>query len=258
MKNLKILLFFLITLSFIVLFQNCAKVAFSKRAIASSGVVNDNGGPGPGNTPGKNCHVVFDQVQTSIELMFVVDASSSNKSTDPDKSVRMNSIDQFYQAYKNKSNFSWDVISFAGTTATIRAQSSAAVSVENFISWLAGYKHDVHGTPYQAALDETASMITQDANRSADKKYVVVFLSDGKPSGSKSDSYWDGEVAKIAALVPNRVSFSTIYYGPNDAGASGLLEGMAQAGQGNFLDTNKDGKIFSIADLAVVPGEVCD
>ena len=251
----------LIAVGLFALFQNCSKVAFSTEAKLKG--VNADGNPEIGDPeyPETNsCYKVFNDVQTPVELLFVVDVSSSNKSTDPDQSVRADSINRFYQAFKSKVNFSWNVISFAGSAATVRAQESTANSVENFISWLYSYAHDVKGTPYDAALNKTIEMISGDMNKSAYKKYVVVFLSDGKPSGGESDAYWSSEAAKIAALVPGRVSFNTIYYGPIDAGASGLLRSMAQAGKGNFLDTNSNanGKVFEIADVARVPGEICE
>ena len=238
------------------LFQNCSPVSFAHYESVNS---EGGGAGGDGDPVRANCHSVFNSVQTPIELIFVVDVSSSNKSTDPDQSVRAESIERFYQEYKAKTNFTWDVLSFAGSTATIRAEASGASSVEDFVSWLYAYPHDVKGTPYGAALTATGNLIANDAHAAADKKYVVVFLSDGRPSGSESDSYWSSEAAKIAALIPGRVSFNTIYYGDNDPNASGLLKSMAEAGDGNFLDTNQNpsGKTFDIADLAIVPGEIC-
>jgi Mg-chelatase subunit ChlD len=261
MKSNKVYFLILVMMGLFGLFQNCSPVSFSANSsVAGVSAAGDDGDYVDGYIPGSNCHSVFDSVQTPIELIFVVDASSSNNSTDPDQSVRAGSIQKFYDAYKAKSNFKWDVISFAGSSATIRAQASGANSVEDFITWLYAYPHDIKGTPYDAALSKTKDVIAGDSSPSANKKYVIVFLSDGRPSGSDSDSYWSSEVAKVAALFPGRVSFNTIYYGGDNADASGLLRSMATAGHGNFLDTNRNpnGKAFDIADLAVVPGEVCD
>lgn len=260
MNSLRKLLLLVLFIGGFFLYQNCSPVNFGTSRESSS--VKGDGTDAEiddGNTH-QNCRTVLDTLKTPIELIFVVDASSSNKSTDPDKSVRAGSIDQFYQLYKSKTNFSWDVISFAGSTATVRARASTAQSVEDFISWLYAYPHDVKGTPYDAALSGTSDLIKADPHPSADKKYAVVFLSDGRPSGSDSDSYWASKVTQLISVVAGRISFNTIYYGGDNAEASGLLKAMAIAGGGNFLDTNKNptGKVFNIADTVVVPGEVCE
>ena len=236
-------------------FQNCADQTFS--STDGSNFTTDTGGP--------NCRRVLEEIQTPVELVYVVDMSGSNKTingqpgSDPDKSVRTGSITTFYNTFKIKLNFFWTLISFAGNNAKTWASNAGADEMANAINSLIA-TNDSGATPYMPALNSARDAIQNDPNPNALKKYVVVVWSDGLPNPAVSDSDLSAKVAEIVALHPGRVSLNTVYYGPIDPEASGRLSLMAQVGGGNFLDTNMNGTgtAFSITDLVVVPGEVCD
>lgn len=232
-------------------FQNCSKVKFSATDEKSVVIKTETGGP--------NCRTVLETINTDVKVIYVVDVSGSNDKTDPDQVVRAGSISRFYNSYASKTNFKWNAISFSGTTAKVRLAEGDGQLFSDFLSWLTGHTDD-GDTPYVAALDKTTDIIGADPTPTSLGKYVVVFISDGKPDPAVEDSVLKTEVQQIVASMPGRVSFNTVYYGPNNADASDRLKMMAQTGGGNFLDTNKNstGTLFSISDLVIVPGEVCE
>ena len=233
------------------LFQNCNKVKFSANDQSSSVIRTDTGGP--------NCRTVLETIQTDVNIIYVVDVSGSNKTSDPNKEVRAGSLSRFYNSYSSKTNFSWNAISFAGSSAKVRLAEGDGQTFSDFLNWFDGF-NDTGGTPYVLALDKTTELVNADPTPTATGKYVVVFISDGKPDPAVEDDVLQEEVLEIVATLPGRVSFNTVYYGPENSDASDRLKMMAQVGGGNFLDTNKNstGNLFSLSDLVVVPGEVCD
>lgn len=244
-----------LVLAHIFLFQNCAEQKFG--TADPSVIKTDTGGP--------NCRQVLETIQTPVELVYVVDVSGSNKTinkgpgSDPDKSIRAGSITTFYDTFKNKLNFFWTLISFAGDSAsTLTANSNAsdmAAAIQALIN-----TNDAGATPYMPALNSALDAIKNDSSTDPLKKYVVVIWSDGLPNPAVSDEDLSNKVTEIVSTHPGRVSLNTVYYGPADPAASGRLSMMAQIGGGNFLDTNLNGTgtAFSVSDLVIVPGEVCN
>jgi Mg-chelatase subunit ChlD len=254
------------------LFQNCSQAKFSSGANSESS--NDASG-GIVHQP-NSCHTQLLQTTIPLKLLFVVDMSGSNFSnpgSDPNKVMRAGSIQQFFNDYNAKTNFSWGFIGFQGSSAealiTNGSVSSPRISSDknDMQSAIDNFKGqaDSGNTPYKAALNMAKQVISADgASASANTKYVVVFLSDGMPTDypntSTGDSQINSDVQSLVNLIPGRVSFNTIYYGPDDPSASGRLKNMATAGGGEFLDTNANatGKSFYISDVIKIPGEVCN
>jgi Mg-chelatase subunit ChlD len=234
-----------------VLFQNCNKVKFSATDQSSAVIRTDTGGP--------NCRSVLENIQTDVKIIYVVDVSGSNDDTDPNQVIRAGSISRFYNSYATRPNFKWNAISFADSSAKVRLAEGDGQKFSDFLAWFEGNKDDGL-TPYVAALDETTTLINADPTPTALGKFVVVFLSDGKPDPAVEDDVLKSEISELIATLPGKVSFNTVYYGPENSDASDRLKMMATAGGGNFLDTNKNssGSLFSISDLVVVPGEVCE
>lgn len=249
-------------------FQNCSKANFSSSDSSSS----TNDASGLVHSP-SSCQAQLQQATAPIKLLFVVDMSGSNYTnpgTDPDKSVRAGSIQRFYDDYKAKSNFGWGFIGFQGTsayalinngsraTARFSDASSMQTAINTFDAWL-----DSDNTPYRAALNMAYSAIAADTGAASTTKYVVVFLSDGLATdyanNSSGTSQLQSDVQSVVGLLPGRITFNTVYYGPTDASASGRLQNMATAGGGRFLDTNANssGKSFYIDDVINLPGTTC-
>lgn len=257
--------------SFLALFQNCSKTSFSAGS-GSSGSDNSSS-----MSLGHSANSCDGQLQTEtypLKVLFIVDMSGSNyesPGTDPDKSMRAGSIQTFFDSYKSNSHISWGFIGFQGTSAfafinkgsTSNASfSSSANAMQSAINTFEGMIDD-DKTPYKAALNLAQTAISGD-NADSNTKYVVVFLSDGMPSdyvnNSSGDQQLDGDVSNLVNLLPGRISFNTIYYGPTDATASQRLRDMATAGSGQFLDTNNNptGKTFYISDNISIPGATCN
>lgn len=233
-----------------VVFQNCSKVNF-KATNDGKEIKTDTGGP--------NCHEVLNTITKKVKVIYVVDVSGSNDQTDPDQNVRAGSISRFYNSYSSKTNFGWNGISFSGTTAVTRLLEGDGKTVTDLVAWL--NNHDDDGdTPYVASLDKTVEVINSIPVVDAETKYIVVFLSDGRPDPDVADDVLKKEVDDIVNTNPGRVSLNTVYYGPYSQAAADRLKMMAVQGGGNFLDANKNstGNMFDIADLVIVPGEVCD
>jgi Mg-chelatase subunit ChlD len=254
-------------------FQNCSKANFSaSTAAAAAGVgplaigTNDDNGSGiVTQTGGANCHQELRSVTVPVKLVFVVDVSGSNvkngkdPGTDPDKAVRGGSIERFFNSYRAKSNFFWNFITFADSSADAMIENANASSMQTTIdSFMA--MDDSGSTPYAAALDKAKLVITDDSARAANTKYIVVFLSDGFPNPAISDSDINSKIQSVLNVVPGSISLNTIYYGQEDADASARLKMMAKTGGGNFLDVNMNptGNVFSISDLVIIPGIVCN
>jgi len=256
------------------LFQNCSKTSFSasKDSMNSTDNVNVNG---ESHQPG-SCNSELMQATVPIKILFVVDMSGSNHSspgTDVDKSLRGGSIQQFFNDYQAKANFSWGFVGFQGTKAMAFINdgsvgtaefSSQSGDMQAAIAQFYGTTDDDY-TPYKAALKMATQAISDDAvTASASTKYVVVFLSDGMPTdypdSASGDAQIDADVQTLVGLVPGRISFNTIYYGPHDTDASNRLQGMASAGGGQFLDTNSyaTGRSFYISDTINIPGVPCN
>ena len=261
----------------VVSFQNCSDQKLS--ASASGGSNGAGGGPlNLGNTDdeasgvvtqtgGPNCRNQLHSITTPIKPVFVVDVSGSNKSTnnnqpgsDPDRVVRGDSIERFFNTYKAKTNFGWSFTTFAVSSANVLLAMGNAASMSNAI---ASFRKmgDAGETPYIAALNAAKANIAGDSGRAPNTKYIVVFISDGLPNPVVDQSELNSKVTEIISTLPaGSISFNSIYYGAVDAQASERLRSMAQTGGGNFLDTNTNptGTNFLITDLVIIPGVACN
>lgn len=231
-------------------FQNCSEQEFSTVVEP----VTQTGGP--------NCREQLKEIVTPVELVFVVDVSGSNDGknpTDLNKKMRAGSIAKFWDMYKGKTNFEWSMITFAKDKAPVNLEMGSATEMKEMMDAFMAIPDDGN-TPYVKALDSTESLLSGHTNRLPNTKYIVLFMSDGKPNPAVADSDLSAEVQDVIDTLPGEVTLNTLYYGPKDDEASGRLRSMAQTGGGNFLDTNANptGNSFLISDLIVIPGVVCD
>lgn len=272
----------LITLLMIVSFQNCSEQKLSGKTDGGSG---GGGGLNLGNTDdeatgvvtqtgGPNCRNQLRTTTLPIKPVFVVDVSGSNKikdgtnntpGSDPDRIVRGDSIERFYNTYKAKPNFAWSFTTFAQSSANVILRMGDAASMANAIATFRAMP-DAGNTPYIAALDAAKNNISSDTGRAANTKYIVLFMSDGLPNPSVNQATLDAKVLEVLNVLPaGSISFNAVYYGAVDATASGRMRDMvmnvpAPHTRGNFLDTNANptGQDFLITDLVVIPGVVCN
>jgi len=224
-----------------------------------------------------NCVTTLSSTTILTKMLFVIDTSGSNQSsvncaigancTDPGKKMRAGSIQAFFDDYGPKSNFAWAFNTFQDTTSTALINSglpsapmfSDAAVMQNAINGFKTIK-DANATPYLAALNLAVKAISSDPDLKSSKnpQYIVVFMSDGQPTQGTTTQILS-KVKDIVDLSPGRVSFNSVYYGPANDTASGLLQKMANTGSGNFLNTNTNptGLNFKISDLVSVPATVC-
>lgn len=260
-------------------FQNCSNVGFDASSSSKDANNGQGGNGGDGNSNQNTCN--NDELQTittPVKVLLVVDTSGSNAGsngtggTDPGKTMRAGSIQAFFNDFGGKPNFNWGLITFQGSSASAILNYNNNVSMPAFTSdsatMQAGINYfktvsDAGQTPYQAALQLVHTAIVNDTADTAQTKYIVVFLSDGLPTDypntTAGDNQINADVSSLVGLKPGRLSFNTVYYGPADAGASGRLHNMANAGQGQFLDTNANpnAKDFLINNVVTVPGGGC-
>lgn len=251
-----LLLFFAATLS------ACSNSNYDFSAITTGGGSNN---PQGGD---QSCATQLEGMTVPVKIMLVVDQSGSNVSasgtipaSDPDKSVRAGSIQKFFNDYSHKGNFSWSLIgfhadqakSFVGTSTKVfsNTPSEMQTAIDQFAQ-----EADNGNTPYAMALNAAKTGIQSDTTRTAETKYVVVFISDGMPDPAISAEQAKTAVKSVTGVDPDQISFNAIYYGAANPSATSLMSQMATAGLGRFLDTNANpsGKTFSIGDVVYVPG----
>lgn len=190
-------------------------------------------------------------VQASFtKILFVVDKSGSNGTTDPTGMYRVGTIGAFYDLHKNNQFTKWGLVSFqnAGATAEILDDTGLSGGFSNDPSIIMPAIQSLAtanagGTPYQAAVATAGATITNDVARNANQpsRYVVVFISDGEPSDGVTDPVLQNIVTGLIAL--GDITLSTVYYGPPNPTASARMLKMANWGRGKFLDTNVSGRI---------------
>ncbi|MDX9731060.1 MAG: VWA domain-containing protein [Bdellovibrionales bacterium] len=197
---------------------------------------------------GEICAITPSLFESYTKVMFVVDKSGSNVTTDTNN-YRVNTITDFFRLHQNNAYIQWGLVVFNGTGALpyveqggVAAFTSDIATMTNAINRI-GMEADSGGTPYGAAVNLVQTAIQVDKQTSGDTaNYIVVFLSDGVPTdGYGVNATMEAGIRGLKAL--GRVSFSTVYYGPTSPAASTRLEDMARIGDGKFLDTNFSGQI---------------
>jgi len=226
------------------------------------------------------CTTTLETTSIPTKILFVVDTSGSNHTgtncqlsetcTDRDKKMRAGSIQTFFNRYGSLIHFNWGFLTFQGQTATALINNgnvsspkfSNAAAMQSAINYFKNNIRDTDSTPYGAALNMANLAITTDPDRNSatQPQYIIVFMSDGMPKDVTSTTSLNNRVRDIVNLLPGRISFNTIYYGPSNQDASNLLQSMANTGNGKFLNTNTNptGLDFEIRNVINVPVEHCE
>lgn len=246
-------------------FQNCSKTNFSASQAASD--TNNNG-------QGQNCEDTLQQLTVPVKVLIIVDISGSNYGdvtiigTDRDRSRRRNAIQNFFDAYRHKSNFSWGITVFGGDASNSLITPSNANGNSYFTNSTTEMQtaintfnalNDEGLTPYIPALTLAKNILTADKSAAANTKYIVVFISDGMPDPPVSDGTLSNYVKAVINTKKDATTFNSIYYGFLNQDASNTLKSMASAGNGQFLDTNNNGKgsDINIGDVVSIAGTKC-
>jgi hypothetical protein len=199
---------------------------------------------------GEICAIEPSEQSVLTKVMFVVDKSGSNGTTDPGATYRAGTIGAFYNLHAANQYTKWGLITFQDgganpvildATGTVGGFTNDMATITAAIGSLAAGNNGA--TPYQAAIAATSAAITRDvaANPNERSMYVVVFISDGAPQPAVTDTVLETDIRALLAL--GDVTFNSVYYGPANQETSSRMLRMANWGRGKFLDTNISGRI---------------
>jgi hypothetical protein len=218
----------------------------------------------------ESCTAQLQASSAELRILFMVDNSGSTKTTDPSHHYRAETLRTFISQFGTKSNFSYAFGYFSGGSASVY---DGALFTEspgvNFgdAGFLTGAVDQyvtvgaAGDTPYHAGFATLQSLVSGDVAVNGSRySYVIVFMSDGMPTDlpDSVDSRLVELVAQLKASVPNTaLTVSAVYFGPTSgAGAILNLKTIAQAGRGQFVDTNIHGTL-AISDIITLPGHEC-
>lgn len=249
---------------------NCSNQKLSAGGAGSNGT--GGGGDDADGTLNQPCQDTLQSITVPVKFLFIVDVSGSNTSnytgyvgTDTGKVKRAGALQNLKNQYTAKTNFHYGFTYFSGSTSsaligynlTTPAFANSSTVFQQAIDTFKTIP-DSGETPYVAALDLGATALELDTARTAQTKWVVVFISDGMPNPHVDDATLAAKVQTIVNKVPGQVTFNAIYYGNADPNAATRLTKMTQAGGGKFLDANTSTGInFQITDVVTIPGTGC-
>lgn len=200
---------------------------------------------------GEFCTLEPEKRDVKTNILLVIDFSGSNATTtDPDR-LRIKKTEEFYNNNKNPDLYRWSFISFESKAEAqlndgdknmpIFTEDDARV--QETLGALKGFPQN-GGTNYQAALDMSEDAIQNDIDThpESDDYYLIIFMSDGEPNQGNitSEGKARQRVSELVGLKPGRIFLSAAYYfkDGSNSGARKIIEGMAEAGGGNFADFN--------------------
>ncbi|MCB0349050.1 MAG: VWA domain-containing protein, partial [Bdellovibrionales bacterium] len=180
------------------------------------------------------------------KIMFVMDKSGSNSSTDPGAVLRAGGVENFYNDHLNDEYIKWGMIQFGQVTDFVITDpyfTQDETAVRSAISVLRS--SDGGSTPYSDALAKTELAIRDDIDTfpEEDAYYMVFFISDGRPEPYISVDQAKTLVQSIVNIKPGKIFLSSAYYGTNGTSAQEYLREMAIAGGGKYADLNLTGEL---------------
>lgn len=197
-------------------------------------------------------------------ILFIIDVSGSNGTTDGSKARRLGAMSAFFNKHGQNTYLKWGLEIFGGNVPgsakhlITDANSQNFGDAAQFQAALAEFQStpDGNGTPYVAALNEARSALEKSVvyareNNEETESYQIIFISDGVPSGDQDSAIFD-VVKRMVELSEGQIHLSTVFYnvGGNDAGAVDRLKQMAAMGNGRFQDAS-NGENINIDDLIV-------
>lgn len=230
---------------------------------------------------GPSCKDVLETTQAELRILFMSDNSGSTADTDPNHMYRVQTLERFLTDYGSKTNFTYNFNYFSASVSIYNPATNAFTTNASTVSAPFGnsaalssaltlYKTRAPsgGTAYLAAFNRLKSILSADLEANGNKyQYVIIFMSDGEPtdiSGGAATITQTlmtrvNEIKTLASDVDVSLSFSTVYFGPNNSDvAKQNLKTMSTAGGGQFIDTNDlNGDALKIDDLITVAGQVC-
>lgn len=199
-----------------------------------------------------------------VKIWFVLDNSDSMRRSDPNK-VRFSAARQLATAnVKPQAVYAGGML-FAGRADMNTLVATRTFSMPRFIDSAATFNAVVPsaaplvgGTPYLTALSHTYVELANDivamgplAKRT---RYVVIFVSDGKPTDSiESDIVRKVDDLELLRVRAGGLTLNTLYVGGGDAEAVPILRSMAAHGFGEFKSVpNGDAIDFRGFDISAI------
>lgn len=250
-------------------FQNCAKTNFSPED-SSQGSSGSPGGGGGGGGSGDILAVCnktsFETITKKLRIILVVDNSGSTLDTDP-QNFRRASIQNLINRYSGKANFSWQIISFASSSAQAHINNngnfqspvfSNAGAAQSALNAFPAAQNNAQ-TPYLKALQMADLAVANDPEFSSSDKplYVLMFMSDGQPTDSSDNQIRDAQ-RQLLNRDASRITFNSLYFGSDNNNSNiNRLKEMADLGKGQFTNITKQQAAINLDDISVVPQSGC-
>lgn len=202
------------------------------------------------------------------KILFIMDVSGSNLTTDNGKVRRLAAMQNFFNRHSSNTYLKWGLEIFGGDVPgsakhlIIDANRQNFGDASQFQTALADFQAtpDHNGTPYVGALNEARSalekaVIYDRENSEETGSYQIIFISDGVPD--PADATTDGTIfdiiKRMVELSEGQLHLSTVYYnvgGNETPGATDRLKEMARLGNGRFQDASS-GEDINIDDLII-------
>ncbi len=194
----------------------------------------------PNEVSGTFCTEDPGSLKFPVKIWFSVDDTGSMAMNDPNQR-RFSSIKELATRLASPGDMFFGGLVFS----TLRQQ---VFTVPRFIDDVAAFKTAVDsvtgvgsgGTPYLVTLQKTYAElqadIALDSTRARRTKYVVIFLSDGKPDPVEDDAAILAQVGLIAKLseLSGGMILNTVFLGGADPATEARLQNMAKAGNGLY------------------------
>ena len=243
-----------------------------------------------------NCTNAVNNITYPLKITFLVDASGSNKAsssekTDPDRNFRYYSIASFLTKFAAKTNFSYQMVHFQGSSASTYINSpttsmpyfGTANELWEALNYFKNNVSDGGRTPYKAAFNAGKYVIENGGVDAPNTRYVVILVTDGMPTDylktvtdptgySVVDAFSNGtysvvdessiltDAVNVVGIKPGKTTLSTVFYGRNNqsytAAAKLRLQNIAVTGSGKFFDASLLQQIH-VEDTISVPGLAC-
>lgn len=186
---------------------------------------------------------------TETRILFVIDKSGSNDTTDPAGERRYGAINNFFSKYDENDKIKWGLIEFQNDLASSAFENPYFRAAAEFAPAISSSqaKDDSGSTPYRAAIAQISDAIQDEllgSSSSIKFNFEIVFLSDGMPTdyGQPVDeAKVVSDVQKLVELSVGNVHLSTVYYNLSstaDSSSANRLNNMAVKGFGQYQDAS--------------------
>ncbi|NRB41934.1 MAG: VWA domain-containing protein [Pseudomonadales bacterium] len=193
----------------------------------------------------------------TTKILFAIDTSGSMGTADPDD-LRYQAAQNFISQNIDQKNLHFEVLlwdeAIEASTKNPSGSDGFTQSLDNINATLA-LGETGGGTNYEATIKKIESDIAADMTNvdddtsQANSSYIVVFLSDGEPSGGNEDpvqltAMVSAMKERILAMGARKFQLHSYYLSANEdpnmpnLEASSLLRNMATAGGGSFTRFN--------------------